>query len=83
MVGIVRPQERFRLSVYDPISFVAFPSYQHDLPAYGYHKRLPLFAGKFGVSTEDHLVDFLKVVDDCDDMVMRMFVQTLEGDART
>jgi hypothetical protein len=45
-----------------------------------------LFAGKFGVSVEDHLADFLKVVDDCEveyeDVVMRMFVQTLEGDAR-
>jgi hypothetical protein len=45
-----------------------------------------LFAGKFGVSIEDHLTDFLKVMDDCDveheDVVMRMFVQILKGDGQ-
>jgi hypothetical protein len=71
---------------FDPLSFVAFPDYPHDLPAGDYLKRLPRFAGKFGVSTEDHLADFLTVVEDFDveheDVVMRMFVSTLEGEAR-
>jgi hypothetical protein len=87
MAGAVRSRERIRLSVYDPISFVAFLGYPHDLPAYIYHKCLPLFAWKFGVLADDHLVDLLKVVDDCDVehayVVMRMSVQTLEGDEQT
>jgi hypothetical protein len=66
MVGVVRPRERFRLSVYDPISFVSIPDYPHDIPASKYYKHLPLFPGKFGVLVEDHLANFLKVVDDCD-----------------
>jgi hypothetical protein len=77
---------RFTLTVYAPLSFVAIPNHPHDLPTGEYHKRLPKFAGNYGVSVEDHLTDFLKVVDDCEveyeDVVMRMFVQTLEGDAR-
>jgi hypothetical protein len=77
----------FRFSAYDPLSFVAFPNHTHDLPTGEYRKRLPFFAGKFGVSVEDHLADFLKVVDDCEveykDVAMRMFVHTLKEDART
>jgi hypothetical protein len=57
---------RFRFSVYNPLSFVAFPNHPQDLPTGEYRKRLPLFVGKFGVSTKDQLVDFLKVVDDCE-----------------
>jgi hypothetical protein len=86
MVGAPRPLERFILSVYDPISFVAFPDFPRDLHVREYLKGLPLLAGKFGVSAEYHLADFLKLVDDCEvehgDVVIRMFVQTLEGDAR-
>jgi hypothetical protein len=78
---------RFKFSAYDPLIFVAFPNHHHDLPVGEYRKHLPLFAGKFGVSIEDHLADFLKVVDDCEveheDVAMRMFVQTLKGDALT
>jgi hypothetical protein len=86
MVANVRPRERFRLSVYDTIILVSIPYYPHDLLVGIYRKHLPLFARKFGISIEDHFVDFLKVVDDFDmereDVVMRMFVQTLEGDAQ-
>jgi hypothetical protein len=39
------------------------------------------------ISVEDHLTDFLKFVDDLEveheDIVMKMLVQTLEGDAQT
>jgi hypothetical protein len=86
MVGAANPI-RFRFFAYDPLSFVSFPNHPHEIPAGEYHKRLPLFAGKFGVLAKDHLVDFLKVVEDCEveheDVVMRMFVQTLEGNTRT
>jgi hypothetical protein len=45
-----------------------------------------LFAGRSGLSIEDHLAKFLQVVGDFDveheDVVMRMFVLTLEEEAR-
>jgi hypothetical protein len=87
MVTTVRPRVGWRFSTYDPLSFVAFSDYPHDLPTSDYLKRLHRFARKFGVSAEDHLAEFSRVVDDFDveheDVVMRMFVSTLEGEART
>jgi hypothetical protein len=65
MVGATNPV-RFRFFAYDPLSFVTCLDYPHDLPAYGYLKHLPSFAGKFGVSTKDHFANFFKVVDDYD-----------------
>jgi len=69
---------------FDPLSFVAFSDYPHDFPIGDYLKCLPQFMGKLGVSVEDHLADFLIVVDDFgmehEVVVMRMFVSTLEGE---
>jgi len=62
MVGVVNPIS-FRFFAYDTTSFVAFPNHPYDLHAGEYRKHLPLFAGKFGVSVEDHLDDFLKEVE--------------------
>jgi hypothetical protein len=86
MADVARPLVRYKLIVYAPLIFVAFPNHPDDLPPGEYRKHLPLFAREFGVLVEDHLADFFKVVDECDveyeDVVMRMFVQTLEGDAQ-
>jgi hypothetical protein len=82
MAAAVRPRVGYRFSTYDPLSFVAFPDYPHDLPAGKYLKRFPRFTGKLGVSTEDHLDEFFRVMEDFDveheDVVMRMFVPTLK-----
>jgi hypothetical protein len=83
MATIVRPPGRWRFFSFDPLSFVAFLDYPHDLPACKYLKCLPLFAGRLGESVEDHLVVFSKLLDDFEveheDVAMRMFVSTLKG----
>jgi hypothetical protein len=70
---------------FDPLSFVSFPDYPHDLPAHKWIKHIPLFVGWLGESIEDHLAKFLQVVRDFDvereGLVMRMFVSTLKGEA--
>jgi hypothetical protein len=87
MAAIVRPPVRWSFSTFDPLSFVGFPDYRHDLPAHKWLKRILLFAGRLGESVEDHLVSFSKLLDDFEmeheDVAMRMFVSTLEGEART
>jgi hypothetical protein len=49
-------------------------------------KHIPLFARRLGESVKDHLDKFLQVVWEFnveqEDVVMRMFVSTLEGEAR-
>jgi hypothetical protein len=54
------------LSLLDPLSFVAFPNYPHDLPAHKWLKHIPLFVGRLGGSIEDHLSIFLQVVGNFD-----------------
>jgi hypothetical protein len=87
MTAAVRPLVRWRFSAFDPLSFVAFPDYPHDLPARKWLKCLPLFAGRSKELVEDHLASFSKLLDDFEveheDLVIRMFVSTLEGEART
>jgi hypothetical protein len=82
----VRPPVRWTFSSFDPLSFAAFPDYPHVLPTHKWLKRIPLLAGRLGELVEDHLAKFLQVVGDFnvehEDVVMRMFVLTLEGEAR-
>jgi hypothetical protein len=86
MDAAVRPPLRWRFSAFDPLSFVAFPDYPQDLPTRKWLKRIPLFAGRLGESVNDHLDKFLQVVWEFnvehEDVVMRMFVSTLEREAR-
>jgi hypothetical protein len=83
MDAVVKPPIRWRFYVVDPLSFVAFPDYPHDLPARKWLKRIPLFAGRLGESVGDHLAKIFQVVGDFnvehEDVVMRIFVLTLEG----
>jgi hypothetical protein len=86
MDATVRQPIRWRFFAFDPLSFAAFPDYPHDLPAHKWLKRIPLFSGRLGESVEDHLAKFLQVVGDFnvehEDVVMRMFVSTLEWEAQ-
>jgi hypothetical protein len=54
------------------------------MPTGEYRDRLPKFTGSNTIFVEDHLNAFLKFVDDLEieheDVVMKMFMQTLEGD---
>ena len=85
MDAAAKPSVRWRFFVFDPLRFVAFLDYPYELPAHKWRKCIPLFARRLGESNEDHLAKFLQVVDDFDveneDVVMRMFVSTLEGEA--
>jgi hypothetical protein len=87
MAATVRPLVRWIFSSFDPISFVAFPDYPHDLPMRKWIKCLPLFTGRLRESVEDHLDVFSKLLDDFEveheDVVMSMLVLTLEGEAQT
>jgi hypothetical protein len=87
MAAALRPLGQWRFSSFDPLIFVAFPDYPHHLPARKWLKRIPLFAGRSRESVEDHLVAFSKLLDDFEveheDVAMRMFLSTLEGEART
>jgi hypothetical protein len=53
---------RWRFSAFDPLSFVAFPDYPHDLPERKWLKHIPLSARRLGESVKDHLDNFFKVV---------------------
>jgi hypothetical protein len=64
MDAAVRPSVRWRFYFFDPLSFVAFRDYPHDLPRHKWLKHIPLFAGRLGESVEDHLTKFLHVVGD-------------------
>ena len=85
MDATVRTPIRWRFFAFDPLSFVAFPDYPHDLLTRKWLKHITLFAGKLGESVENHLAKVLQVVGDFDveheDVVMRMFVSTLEWEA--
>jgi hypothetical protein len=87
MVVVLRPLVRWRFSSFDPLSFFSFPKYPHELPGCKWLKCIPLFAGRLGESIEDHLVVFSKLLDDFvveyGDVVMRMFVSNLKGEAQT
>ena len=52
----------------------------------GYLKHLPIFNGEIGSSTEDHIAAFLNFADNMniehENIYMRLFVQSLEGNVR-
>jgi hypothetical protein len=55
MNATVRPIVRWRFFAFDPISFVAFLDYPHDLPVCEWLKCIPLFLGRLGESFNNHL----------------------------
>lgn len=76
---------RFTLTIYAPLDLTQITGRPHDLLTGDYRKRLPKFSGNNAVTIEDLLEAFLKYVDDLEveheDVLMKMFVQTHEGDA--
>ena len=56
------------------------------MPAGEYQKYMPKFTGTKGVTTEEHLESFYSYADNLDisenDVWMRVFVQSLDGEAR-
>lgn len=75
---------RFSLTFYAPLNITQLTGEPHAMPTSEYRDRLPKFTSSNVISVEDHFDEFLKFVDDLDikheDVVMKMFVKTLEGD---
>jgi hypothetical protein len=68
---------------YDPL---VLPHPLNALPADGYLKQLPKFTSKGDIATKEHLEAFYSFIDDHvimhADVWMRIFVHSLEGEAR-
>jgi hypothetical protein len=82
MVGQVT---RFTFNAFGPLDITAIPGQPHALPTTNYVKKLPKFQGNNIVNAQEHIDQFLKVCDDegveHEDVAMKMFVLTLEGEA--
>jgi hypothetical protein len=78
---------RFTFNAFGPLDIAAIPRQPHALPTTNYVKKLPKFQGNNAVNAQEHIDQFLKVCDDegveHEDVAMKMFVSTLEGEARS
>jgi len=65
---------------------VVLPQPLNNLPAEGYLKQLPKFTGEGDITVEEHLAAFYTFMDDNvimhTDVWMRIFVHSLQGEAR-
>lgn len=77
---------RFAFIVYAPLDITAIAGQPNAMSTTNYVKNIPKFQGNNVVNAKDHVNQFLKVCDDMliehEDMAMKMFVSTLEGEAR-
>jgi hypothetical protein len=84
MVGQVT---RFTFNAFCPLDVTVIPGQPHALPTSNYVKKLPKFQGNNGINAQDYIDQFLKVCDDegveHEDTAMKIFVATLEGEARS
>ena len=75
--------ERIVAARYGPL---VFPIPLNPMPVGEYHKYMPKFIGIEGVTAEEHLEAFYSYADNLDisenDVWMRVFVQSLDGEAR-
>jgi len=65
---------------------IVLPTPLNAMPSGEYQKDMPKFTGTEGVTAEEHLESFYSYVDNLDihedDVWMRVFVQSLDGEAR-
>jgi len=75
--------ERIITARYGPL---VLPTPLNEMPTGEYHKYMPKFTGTKGVTTEEHLQSFYSYADNLDisedDVWMRVFVQSLDGEAK-
>ncbi len=75
--------ERIIAARYGPL---VLPTPLNAMPTGEYQKYMPKFTGTEGVTTEEHLESFYSYADNLDisedDVWMRVFVQSLDGEAR-
>lgn len=85
MAGPQEPtkMERIIVARYGPL---ILPTPLNTMPTGEYHKYRPRFTGTEGVIAEEHLESFYSYADNLDisedDVWMRVFVQSLDGEAR-
>jgi len=75
--------ERIITASYGPL---VLPTPLNSMPTAEYHKYRPKFIGTEGVTAEEHLKSFYSYADNLDisedDVWMRVFIQSLDGEAR-
>jgi hypothetical protein len=86
MAGANPPRNRMDAIVAARYAPLIFPQPLNALPVGGYLKQLPKFTGEGDITAEEHLATFYSYVDNYvivnEDVWMRIFVHSLDGEAR-
>jgi hypothetical protein len=86
MAGENPPMTRIEVIIAARYAPLVLPQPLNDLPADGYLKQLPKFTGEGDITAEEHLEAFYTFTDDNvimhADVWMRIFVHSLQGEAR-
>jgi hypothetical protein len=85
MAGINPPQNRMDAIVAARYAPLVLPQPMNSLPVGDYLKYMPKFTGEEDITAEEHLVAFYSYADNLnienEDVWMRVFVQSLDGEA--
>jgi hypothetical protein len=77
---------RFTFNTFGPLDIANIPGQPYALPTTNYVKKMPKFQGNNAINAHNHIDLFLKACEDegveHEDATMKMFIATLEGDAR-
>jgi hypothetical protein len=86
MAGVNQPKIAFTLNLYAPLNLANVANPLNALPARNYGKYMPKFVGNNAITVELHIKAFLEYLENIgvteEDVVMRIFVQSLTLDAR-
>jgi hypothetical protein len=86
MAGANPPMTEIEVIIATRYTPLMLPQPLNNLPAEGYLKQLPKFTGEGDITVEEHLAAFYTFVDDNvimhTDVWMRIFVHSLQGEAR-
>jgi hypothetical protein len=86
MVGANPPMTEIEVIIDARYAPLVLPQPLNNLPAEGYLKQLPKFTGEGDITAEEHLATFYTFADDNvimhTDVWMRIFVHSLQGEAR-
>jgi hypothetical protein len=86
MAGANQHKIAFTLNLYVPLNLANIANPLNALPAGNYGKYMPKFDGNNAITTESHIKPFLEYLEKIgvteEDVVMRLFAQSLTLDAR-
>lgn len=81
-----QPRMAFTFNLYAPLNLANVANPLNALPAGNYGKHMPKFAGNNAIIDESHIKAFLEYLENIgvteEDVVMRLFAQSLTLDAR-